>query len=112
MQRIIYLSNAGSYYVIDAKSKEDLPCNIAVLAANDVQVICVFDVETLEASFICKSFESHMELLKASSRKSLFGKFFSKITSERQTDYSMLSRLIRPEEGLSDITSIMARAGR
>ena len=98
MQRIIYLCDEYGYCVADVKYKHELPRKIATLVAHDVQVICVFEVESRKASFLCRSFDLHLQLLKASYPGNLLRRIFNKMSLKKQPDYTMLSKLIRPDE--------------
>ena len=96
MQRIVYLHEECGYCVAALKSRQEIPLFIAKLAANEAQVICVFDLETREASFICKPFDMHLKLLEASYPSSFLSKLFNRISPKKRPDYSVMSKLIRP----------------
>jgi hypothetical protein len=93
MQRIIYLNDEYGYCVADVKQKQDLQKKLDQLAYYKVEVICVFDVEQRTASYKCKSYELHLQLLKASLPRNFLSKLFNKLSHKARPSYSLVSNL-------------------
>lgn len=105
MQQIIYYNKEYGYRVAHVKTKHNRPRKVAELAACDAQVICVFEIETLKASFMCRSYELHLQLLRASYPSTMLGKLFYLFRRRKRPDYNMLLNLEKPSEHLSEITT-------
>lgn len=105
MQRIIYYKEDRGYRVADVETNHNLPRKVAELAACDAQVICVFEIETLKASFMCRSYELHLQLLRASYPSTMLGKLLQLFRTGKRPDYNMLLNLERPSKDLSAITT-------
>lgn len=112
MQQIIYYNEQYGYGVVDVLTNNNLPRKVAELAASDAQIICVFEVETLKASFTCRSYELHLQLIKASYPSTMIGKFCDLFRKGKRPDYTMLSNLERPSSDLSDLTSTWHPLGK
>jgi hypothetical protein len=93
MQRIIYLNNEYGYCVADVKQKQNLKKELDRLTGYDVDVVCVFDVEERTASYKCKSYELHLQLLKASLPRNIFSRLFNKLSFKARPSYSLVTNL-------------------
>jgi hypothetical protein len=93
MQRIIYYNKEFGYCVAEAKLKQDLQKKLTYLSQYEIEIICVFEVEQSRFSFKCKSFELHLQLMKASYDKTFLSRLFNKLSFNPKPSYKLITKL-------------------
>jgi len=93
MQQVIFQNTDFGYSMSEVLSDQSMEVELAIIAKQEAQVICIIDVETNCLTYIDEFIDIHLQLMKASYPRTIFGRILNKSSFKNKPPYSFILSL-------------------